>query len=472
MHTSVYDNAVHDPRLPELVAEAGLGFFRFPGGGYSDNYHWSEHSMSAWSDGDRGYLAPRSDFGSYVDVVEAAGVAMMITVNYGSNLQGDGPGEPKEAAAWVAYANGDPDDGTEIGKDSVGNDWRTIGYWAGLRASAPLGEDSEHDFLRIEHPEPLGVRYWEIGNEVFGNGFYRVGEFELDLHLAYDGTERLGHPNLSPTTYGKEVVRWMQAMKAVDPNVRVGAVLNTAPRDLLWGPTWNEDVLTQCGDVIDFGIIHWYSGESPSTLLTSVDQEIPVMTAELLDLFQRHGGDDPDRIEIALTEVGPGLNYPRSGAGQPAGVFAADTYLSAIQHGIVNIDWLELHNGSFLSERNDMKGHAFQGIAMAHLTAPPGATLVRFDSNLSFIGGHAALSEDRVAVMLFNRSERQRAEIVVELVGAPDSSARGELFRYSGGPDLASGDIVGPSDVRLKEDTFELELLPYDVVVVRFTLSD
>jgi hypothetical protein len=34
-----------------------------------------------------------------VSVLDATGTQAMITVNYGSNLGGDGPGEPKEAAA-------------------------------------------------------------------------------------------------------------------------------------------------------------------------------------------------------------------------------------------------------------------------------------------------------------------------------------------------------------------------------------
>jgi hypothetical protein len=472
MHTSVYDNSLHDPRLPELAQEAGLGLFRFPGGGYSDNYHWSNHSMSAWNDGNAGYLAPGSDFGSYVGVAESSGVAMMITVNYGSNLQGNGPGEPKEAAAWVAYANGDPDDTTEIGNDSVGNDWRTVGYWAALRASEPLGDDSDEDFLRIAHPEPIGVEYWEIGNEVFGNGYSTVGEFELDLHLPYDGTKRLANPSLSPTKYGKEVVRWVKAMKAVDPTIHVGAVLNTPPRDLNWGPNWNEDVLAECGDVIDFGIVHWYTGDGPSSLLGSVDEEIPVMTSAVSDLFEQYGGTDPGRLEIAMTEVGPGQKYPRSGAAQPTGVFAADTYLSAVEHGIVNVDWLELHNGSFLSERSDARGPAFQGIRLAGLTAPPGAKLVGLDSNLSIVDGHAAVSDEYLAVMLFDRAERQQADVTVEFAGAPSFVARGELYRYSAGQNLVSGEIEGPSDVRLDNGKLHMELLPYDVVVARFPLAN
>ena len=165
IHTSVYDNALHDEPLPELLAAAGIALLRYPGGGYSDNYHWSTHTMTPWpaqeagQQPNAGYLAPGSDFGSYVSVLERTGTTAMITVNYGSNPAGDGPGEPQEAAAWVAYANGDPDDDTVIGVDSTGYDWQTVGYWAGLRAADPLpppeeGADEDPlNFLRISHPE-------------------------------------------------------------------------------------------------------------------------------------------------------------------------------------------------------------------------------------------------------------------------------------------------------------------------------
>ena len=52
----------------------------------------------------------------------------LITVNYGSNLDGSGGGEPLEAAAWVAYVNGKTSNMLAIGKDSKGNDWKTVSY--------------------------------------------------------------------------------------------------------------------------------------------------------------------------------------------------------------------------------------------------------------------------------------------------------------------------------------------------------
>ena len=122
--------------------------------------------MSAWKGTkDKGYVAQGTDFGSFVRLLDKLGGTAVITVDYGANLQGTGPGEPAEAAAWVAYANGKPEDTRAIGKDSVGNDWKTVGYWAAMRASAPLDKDDGYNFLRISHPAQVNIKYWEIGNE-------------------------------------------------------------------------------------------------------------------------------------------------------------------------------------------------------------------------------------------------------------------------------------------------------------------
>ncbi|HEV8244461.1 MAG TPA: hypothetical protein VGP93_01705, partial [Polyangiaceae bacterium] len=287
VHSSVYDNALHAPQVPDLLGEAGIELLRWPGGGYSDNYHWSNHSLTPFADGSVGYLANGTDFGSYASLIDGFGRSMLITVNYGSNLAGTGPGEPEEAAAWVAYANGDPDDTLALGVDGAGNDWQTAGYWATLRASSPLAADDGSNFLRIAHPEPLGIQYWEVGNEVFGNGYHeRDGlGYELDLHVPYDGTVRQGNEALSGTTYGTGVVAYSNAMKAVDASIKVGAVLNTPPADYQWGPNWNDQVLGACANVIDFAIVHWYPAQSAFSLLSAPRTTIPLMVTELRASF-------------------------------------------------------------------------------------------------------------------------------------------------------------------------------------------
>ena len=85
----------------------------------------------------------------------------VITVNYGT-------GSTNEAAAWVAYANGATTNTLSLGVDQFGANWRTVGYWAALRAAAPLRQDDGKNFLRISRSAPLGFKYWEIGNECYG----------------------------------------------------------------------------------------------------------------------------------------------------------------------------------------------------------------------------------------------------------------------------------------------------------------
>jgi hypothetical protein len=424
MHASVYDNALHDPRLPELLEAGGVSLLRYPGGGYSDNYHWSTHTMTPFGNsGNRGYLAEGSDFGSFVSVIESFGGTAMITVNYGSNLAGDGPGDPEEAAAWVAYANGLPEDEHPIGVDASGTDWGTVGDWATLRASAPLDDDDGRNFLRIEHPAPLGLHYWEIGNELFGNGYYgEANEYEHDGHVPYDGTPREHHPLLSGSTYGAGVVAYAEAMKAVDPTIAIGAVLNTPPRDYSWGPDWNADVLEECGEIVDFVIVHWYPTTEASTIVAVAGTELAEITAELRASLQRHGGENAERIELAMTELGGGPGHHLlQDAPQSLGLFANDTYLTAVELGFANLDWLELHNGTYLSERDPAPGPAYYGIQLAAALAQPGDTLVEASSDRTTVAAHAARGADgRHGILLMNRRVPRTppAEVTIDVSGA------------------------------------------------------
>jgi hypothetical protein len=189
-------------------------------------------------------------FPAVVPVLDTLGSGL-VSVNYGSNLDGSGGGEPAEAAAWVAYANGSPSNAQAIGKDSKGNDWKTVGFWAGLRASAPLATDDGYNHLRIGHPSPIGIPLWTVGNEPWGNGFYgqartlgsdadNQGKYmqspppEPDLHAGLAPTSKewgrnQGNDRVGPAAYGAAVVEYVKAMKAVDPTILVGAFVIKPP---------------------------------------------------------------------------------------------------------------------------------------------------------------------------------------------------------------------------------------------------
>jgi len=502
MHSSVYDNALHEPTTPAALNQAGITLLRYPGGGYADNYHWSVHRLSPFHSGgdlSSGYLADRSDFPNYMSLVENFGGKVMITVNYGSNLlsapkreqdeplfeaEGAGPGEPQEAAAWVAYANGDPDDDTVIGVDGTGHDWKTVGYWASVRAAAPIDDgnddptdDDPENFLRIERAQPFGVVYWEIGNEVFGNG-YHGQNYEEDLHVPYGEQPdifqgRTRHPDLSGATYGAGVVAYAEAMKAVDPTIKIGAVLNSPPIDN-WGRTWNADVLGECGTVIDFGIVHFYPGQDPRSMLAAPRRDLPLVAESLRDSFAEFGGDNPERIEMTMTEVGspPGLDWARHAAVErhSLGLFALDVYLTSFEVGFTNVDWLELHNGTFLSERAaTTRGPAYYGTELASTLASPGDSLVRADSTLAPLVVHASRRADgRYGVLLANLHARGTgvAIVTVTLEGAevpPD----GVRYDYVPG-ESSPGALTGPEPFTELSSPFTIELVPYQATLLLF----
>lgn len=470
IHASLYDNNLHDPDLKQEIDEAGISLLRWPGGGYSDNYHFANHEMTPWSDGNRGHLAQGSDFGGFVAVLDRLGREAMITVNYGSNQTHDGPGEPKEAAAWVAYANGDPNDETVIGEDSTGYDWQTVGFWASLRASDPLDDDDGYNFLRISRPESVDIEYWEVGNEVFGNGYYvnnsanysengaDVG-FELDMHVPYDGTNRYMNEALSPSSYGAGVVDYVREMKAVDPSIKVGAVLVTPPEDYSWAPTWNQDVLSQCGDVVDFGIIHWY----PRGNLLTKSAEVMDEMFEILEAEIDEHVAEPDSFEITVTELGPPPGYGDTQA-RVMGLFAADAYLSFIEHGATNVDWLELHNGTFLDERATAPGRAYYGIQLAHRLAAPSDRLVFTEASRIEVRAHASVRQDgSFSVMLINTSAFRTTEITLEVPGAALS---GTVQMYSSSEERAPEPPTDPEATRAQDGRFTIVVSPETLALV------
>jgi len=126
-----------DPDVIRMLAESRLPILRWPGGNFASGYHWEDgvgppderptRPNPAWGG------AEPNLFGTdeFVAFCRAVGCEPLICVNAGN-------GTPEEAAAWVEYCNGSAD--TPQGARRAANG----------------------------HPEPYGLRYWEIGNELYG----------------------------------------------------------------------------------------------------------------------------------------------------------------------------------------------------------------------------------------------------------------------------------------------------------------
>ena len=417
LHTSVYDPSLDDTgALPALLSNTGIQTLRYPGGGYSDNYHWANFSITPYFSSTSpacnvqadGYLASDGDFGTFVRLIKASGTQAMITVNYGTSVadalgsktygtdarktcsEPNTYGQPQEAAAWVAYANGSATSTQLIGKDATGFDWKTVGYWASLRAASPLSTDDGYNFLRIGVASPVGIKYWEIGNEMYYNGWSTNHNAETDDHAPYvypNGytpggfNSRSAVDALSPTSYGTNAIQWIQAMKAVDPTIQIGvdfsSPIATDPIPTNWNPDLAKAVCA--GAPIDFAIMHYYPGTylnvQASELLSRPQADIPNVVADIQAALAAGCPATAATTKIFLTETSPNGPLATGFPAQALGLFTINDFLTSLKTGIGNVNWLEMHDGTYLTA-GEAPGPAYYGIEMAHLLAAPGDSVL------------------------------------------------------------------------------------------------
>jgi len=182
LNTDVYDSYMVSSGVAAQLKASGINSLRYPGGSYSDAFNFigcTDQSMNfslGWDTSD--------NFLNFMnDLAIPTGAKPVITLNYGSNIGGTGGGQPSEAATWVQCAN-------------VTNNY--------------------------------GIVYWEIGNEVYGNGYYNGWNWETDLHdTDTNAAARVGNSALSPTAYGTNAAAFVKAIKAVDPNIKACLSIRT-----------------------------------------------------------------------------------------------------------------------------------------------------------------------------------------------------------------------------------------------------
>ena len=197
LNAALWDSYYDTPTTISSLNELGTRIIRLPGGSLSDEYHWvldqSGTNTFRW-------VTSLANF-AHVITNGSVNAQAIVTANYGT-------GTPQEAAAWVAYCNAATTNVLSLGVDAKGTNWQTAGYWAALRAAAPLGSDDGINFLRISRTAPLAFKYWEIGNECYG------ASWETDSNV----------PAHDPFTYALRATNYIALMKAVDPTIKIGVV--------------------------------------------------------------------------------------------------------------------------------------------------------------------------------------------------------------------------------------------------------
>jgi alpha-L-arabinofuranosidase len=211
------------PEVLALLKELDSPVYRWPGGNFVSGYDWRDGI------GDRDKRPPRknpawkgvehNDVGvhEYLDLMRLIGSEPYITVN-------SGLGDVVMALEELGYVNGAPD--SKMGK---------------LRAANG-------------HPEPWGVKFWAIGNEMYGDW-------------------QLGHIPLSD--YVKKHTQYAVAMKAMDPSVKVVAVGAVG--------RWSETMLAEASNHMDLISEHFYVGHKTG-LLGHVNQ----MPTEIRRIAEAH----------------------------------------------------------------------------------------------------------------------------------------------------------------------------------------
>jgi hypothetical protein len=212
LHPSILVSTIHSAVLginsfhegpavtsPKVLEQAGIKAGRFPGGSLSDQYEWSSNALCSGSP----YAQSNVTFDDYMEhTAIPAGLDVEITTNYGSSdvPACDRPGSASDAAAWVNYAN-----------------------------------NTKH----------YGIKWWEIGNEVWGS-------YERDLHtMPHD-----------PATYASTSKVYYSEMKAADPTINVSVVLNG------YGTSWDAAVLANGSyDYVSYHDYFYGPGEENDTTL-------------------------------------------------------------------------------------------------------------------------------------------------------------------------------------------------------------
>ncbi len=174
---------------------------RYPGGNFVSNYHWEdgigpkENRKKVF---EYAWLTEESNqFGTadFIEVCRLLGAEPYLCVNMGT-------GTVEEAVNWVEYCNGTGDT-----------------YYANLRRS--------HGY-----EEPFGVKYWGLGNEMFGPW-------------------QMNH--MSAEDYAKKAMECGKAMKWVDPTIKLIACGYEQKSD------WNYTVTKKLWQFVDYISAHHYS---------------------------------------------------------------------------------------------------------------------------------------------------------------------------------------------------------------------
>ncbi len=196
------------PDLLQAIADLQPPVIRWPGGCFASAYRWKDgigpqakrrsYPREIWDDIDV------NSFGTdeFIEMCRRVGAEPLIVVNIGTPQWNPGANPDEflqDVLDWIEYCNGPADS-----------------KWGRVRAENG-------------HPQPYGVKYWEIDNETWG---------------------------MTAERYAEAVRRIAPLMRAKDPTIKLAACGSGGMGES--AHRWNRVIIEQCAELIDYLSIHHY----------------------------------------------------------------------------------------------------------------------------------------------------------------------------------------------------------------------
>ncbi len=403
-----------------LLKELDAPVYRWPGGNFVSGYDWRDGI------GDRDRRPPRknpawqgiehNDFGihEFIAFCEGIGAEPYIAVN-------SGLGTVEDAREEVEYVNGSAD--TPMGQ------WRA----------------------RNGEPEPWCVKWWSIGNEMYGD--WQLGHMPLEEYVKKHNT-------------------FAEAMRGVDPSIKLIAVGATG--------TWSETMLARCAEHMDLLSEHFYCGEKPG-LLEHVRQIADNVRAKA-EAQRRYWAEIPalkkHHIPIALDEY----NYwygPHLFGELGTRYFLQDALgiAGGIQEMTRNSDVFEMANyaqtvnviGCIKTSKTEATFET-TGLALKLYRRHYGTTPIGVSGSPEPLDVAAAWNDNRSAITVgVVNPAPSRLDLHVDLIGA-GLSGNGRVWRIIGSDRMAYNQPGKPPGVTIEDEpvrgiTNRLKVVPLSVSV-------
>jgi alpha-N-arabinofuranosidase len=402
-----------------LLRELKAPIYRWPGGNFVSGYDWRDGV------GDRDRRPPRTnpawtgvehnDFGmhEFIRFCELVGTEPWITVNTGF-------GDAYSAAAQLEYCNG--------------------------AASTPNGRLRAANGAR----EPFGVKYWGIGNEMWGS--WQLGYMALEHYVLKQN--------------------WVvDKMREVDPDIIPIASGNAGP--------WSTGLLKACAEHMDYIAEHFYCQERPGLMahVRQIPDNIRAKAEFHRQARREIPGLEEKDIRIAMTEwnywYGP---HPFGELGtryflKDALGIAAGLHEYARQSDIVESAFYAQTVNVIGCIKTSRRNAAFETTGLVlklyrqHFGELPVAT-----STEGLIDAQAAWSRDRKRLTLgIVNATLQPVAVPFELKGARLKGS-GMRWQIAGSDPMAFNDPEQPPRVSIEENTISelgdrLLLAPCSVTV-------